>query len=302
MNTPKVETLEYHDIVYKLLFASLFRPLSPSESAELSESVFAVGIGHPVLVYDSEAHGPNCVIDGANRLRIAAKLNVDCPVKELEIDDETACQMAEDLNIARRQVAFDEALAVRQTRQQRQQRIKEALKKNPARSDNAIAEELNVSDKTVASIRAKLEATSEIPKLDVRTGKDNRQRKARSDSPKPKPPTGDTTTLPKPKPVKNCAYAQNPVPSNGTEDGEANEPEPPPARSASLKNRPKPPHERDPRGEFMRVSAEMLVLLDTPTIRAFLFASKQGEFSTHDFKQWLKAARDLLDGQKKGPT
>lgn len=192
MTAAKVGTIEYHGTVYALPFASLFRALTASEAAELCESAVVVGIGHPVLVYDSESQGPNCVIDGANRLRTATELNIDCPVKELYVDDETARRMAEDLNIARRHVTVGEARAVRQTRQERQQRIKEELKKNPVRSDNGIAEQLGVSDKTVGSVRRDLIACSEIPNTPTRTDASGRKQPAR----KPKVRAGSSCPTP----------------------------------------------------------------------------------------------------------
>src|SRR5690606_19840732 len=57
------------------------------------------------------------------------------------------------------------------------------LRRHPERADNRIAGEVGVDDKTVAAVRAELEATSEIPKLDYRVGKDGKVRQL----PKPKP-------------------------------------------------------------------------------------------------------------------
>jgi hypothetical protein len=50
------------------------------------------------------------------------------------------------------------------------------LKRDPSRSDVVIAKHVGASDKTVATVRAEMEATSEIPKLNARTGKDGRKR------------------------------------------------------------------------------------------------------------------------------
>ena len=54
----------------------------------------------PVFVYDSETYGANCVIDGANRLRIADEEDVVVAVEKLTLNDEEAGRRAEDLNIA----------------------------------------------------------------------------------------------------------------------------------------------------------------------------------------------------------
>jgi hypothetical protein len=65
------------------------------------------------------------------------------------------------------------------TREQKREVTKKLLRANPARSDNATAKLAMVSDKTVAAVRRELEATSEVPKLDKKTGADGKIRPAR---------------------------------------------------------------------------------------------------------------------------
>ena len=58
-------------------------------------------------------------------------------------------------------------------------RIADALRAAPERSDRQHARELAVSDKTVASVRAALVATAEVPQLARTVGADGRSRPAR---------------------------------------------------------------------------------------------------------------------------
>jgi hypothetical protein len=64
------------------------------------------------------------------------------------------------------------------SQEQKRELIEKLLKAKPAQSNNVTAKLAKVSDKTVARVRGKLEATSEIPKLDTRAGADGRTRPA----------------------------------------------------------------------------------------------------------------------------
>ena len=67
--------------------------------------------------------------------------------------------------------------------EQKRELAAKVLKATPEKSDSQIAKVAHVSDKTVTSVRSKLEATSEIPKLDKRKGADGKERK----QPAPRP-------------------------------------------------------------------------------------------------------------------
>ena len=86
------------------------------------------------------------------------------------------------------------------TREQRRGVIASLLKANPERSDNATAKIAKVSDKTVTSVRRKLAATSDLPKLDKTVGADGRARparKARAAAPPSEPiPAAETAAKP----------------------------------------------------------------------------------------------------------
>jgi hypothetical protein len=63
------------------------------------------------------------------------------------------------------------------TSDQKRELIAKVLKARPEQSNNAIAEQVKVDDKTVAKVRTELESTSEIPKLEKTIGKDGKARK-----------------------------------------------------------------------------------------------------------------------------
>jgi hypothetical protein len=134
------QTIRFGMREYRLPFAELFRDLTANEEAELRASIEAVGVGHPVFTYDSPEHGNDCVIDGANRLRIAGELDTDVRVEKLRVSDEVARRMAEDLNAARRQVTPQEA------KQARAKRIGKVVElRAEGKSLRAIADEVGVS-------------------------------------------------------------------------------------------------------------------------------------------------------------
>jgi hypothetical protein len=76
---------------------------------------------------------------------------------------------ADDLNLHRRHLS----------REQMRLFIERRLQRTPEQSNNKIAAELGVADKTVGAVRRQLESTSEIPKLDRTIGPDGKARTAR---------------------------------------------------------------------------------------------------------------------------
>lgn len=116
---PTLFDIVYENTRYLVPFANLFRPLNAREEAELRASIERVGVRMPVLIYASVEHGWDCVIDGANRLRIANESGAAIPIQRLDVTDDVARRTAEDLNIARRQVTPEEAHAARRERIER---------------------------------------------------------------------------------------------------------------------------------------------------------------------------------------
>lgn len=111
-----IAKITYRDKEYLIPFAPLFRELTDRERHELRASIQALGVLSSVFVYISATWRAPCVIDGANRLALGAELNIAVPMQQLPVADETARHMAEDLNIARRQVTPEEARVARAQR------------------------------------------------------------------------------------------------------------------------------------------------------------------------------------------
>lgn len=166
-------TLVIRGTEYRLPFAELFRALSETERAELAASIRALGVMSPVFVYNSPTWGPNCVIDGANRLREGAAAEIDVPVQRFAVSDETARRMAEDLNIARRQVTPEEARAARVKRVV-------AARVDQKQSLRAIAAREQVSEKQVRNDldKATAEGGTQLNPTDRVTGLDGKSRPA----------------------------------------------------------------------------------------------------------------------------
>lgn len=144
MDEQQYPTVTHGLKTFVLPFADLFRPLTCDEEAEARASYARVGIMSPVFVYDSERYGRDCVIDGANRLRIAQDMGLDLRVEKLRATDDVARTMAEDANIARRQVTPADARAAREKRIERV-----VAARAEGKSIRAIAAEVGTNPKQV---------------------------------------------------------------------------------------------------------------------------------------------------------
>ena len=113
-------------------------PLSIEQVTALREDIEARGIIVPIIV---DQHGR--VLDGHNRLALAAKLGIDCPREVRHVaDDEEAADLAVTLNCARRHL----------TRDQVRQVIVSEADRRPADSDRTIARRVGCSPSTVAAV------------------------------------------------------------------------------------------------------------------------------------------------------
>lgn len=176
-----VKTITADGVTYTCPFFDAMPPLAPDERADLAADIQANGITVPVVVTDD-----NEVIDGHNRLEIAAELGItDVPVTVLTgLFPEQKRERAEDLNLHRRHLDRDHMQAF----------ITGRLKADPARSNRAIAEAVNVDHKTVGRVRAELESTGEVPQLNRTRGRDG---KSRTTTRKPKAVAASTPTAPR---------------------------------------------------------------------------------------------------------
>lgn len=113
--------------------------LSPSEYRALRDNIKARGILVPIVV-DQRGN----VLDGNNRLAIAAELGIECPreVRNVQDDDE-AMDIAVELNCARRHLNQD----------QKRQLVAQEIQRRPGDSDRAIARRVGCSPTTVGTVR-----------------------------------------------------------------------------------------------------------------------------------------------------
>ena len=140
-------------------------PLSEADYAALKADIAERGIMVPIEVDEN-----GDVLDGHHRVTICEELGIPYPRFVREGMDEAAKRThARRLNIARRHLNSEQKRAL----------IADELRDNPGRTNREIARALGVDDKTVASVRAELEAVAEIPQQDARTGKDGKTYKAR---------------------------------------------------------------------------------------------------------------------------
>ena len=124
--------------------------------------------------------------DGRNRELGCLIAGVAPEYVVVEIEERAVPAFVRSANVHRRHLTADQKRAA----------IADALRANPEKSNNAIAAELKVSDKTVSARRSDMEATSEFPKLGATTGRDGRTRTAKpSRARKPKPVAADAIAV-----------------------------------------------------------------------------------------------------------
>ena len=108
------------------------------------------------------------ILDGHHRYRACCELGItEFPtIVRLGLDDAHKRAFARKSNALRRHL----------TRAQVRQLIADQLRDTPQWANNRIGWELGVDSKTVAGVRKRLEATSEIPKFDRLIGSDGKER------------------------------------------------------------------------------------------------------------------------------
>lgn len=158
-----MKTITFAGVTYCCPYYDAMPPLTSDERTDLWADIAANGVMCPVIVTDDME-----VIDGHNRLEIAAELNITA-VPMTVVSGLTSDQKrlrAEDLNLHRRHL----------TRERKREIIARRLKDNPTQSNREIADSAKADHKTVGAIRADLEATGEIPQLAATRGMDGRTR------------------------------------------------------------------------------------------------------------------------------
>jgi hypothetical protein len=173
---------------------NLLPMLSHEEFLELADDIGKSGLVHPVVVWRGSDDAPEQLIDGRNRLDALATLP-DGDVRIAEAlrrpihkgPDIDPYAYVVSVNIRRRHL----------TSEQKRDIIAKLLKLNPQRSDRAIAKNVGVDHKTVATERVKAEAGGEIPHVETRTDTKGRHQPAtKPRAPKPPPASANTIIRP----------------------------------------------------------------------------------------------------------
>jgi hypothetical protein len=176
--------------------ADLFPLLSSDELRELADDIDKNDLQEPVTLYRDPDLG-DCLLDGRNRLDALELLGdeifdypgkrkvfyrgkriLNCDFRRMDAPSFDPYAYVISKNIKRRHL----------TAEQKRDLIGKLLKAKPEASNVQIAKLAKADDKTVASVRADLESTSEIPRLAKTVGRDGKARPARL-TPKPKKPS-----------------------------------------------------------------------------------------------------------------
>lgn len=146
-------TVVVGDTTFHLPYADLLPPLGDNELDALRADIAERQAVIVPIVIDEARN----VIDGANRLRIAAQLGIrKVPVEiRVGLSDADKQQLAEDLNLHRRHLS----------REQLRLFVERRLKRTPEQSNRRIAAELGVDKNTVESFCSGLQATGQIAQL-----------------------------------------------------------------------------------------------------------------------------------------
>lgn len=165
------------------------RPLNEGHVESLAKSMREWGwLEHSTVVEDQ--HGR--ILAGRHRLEAAKRAGVDPPESRRVTtgSDDESLGYALDSNLlrgwsAKERAGLDDELRVgglttetvaeNLSNAAKRRLVEERLREDPARSDVLIAEGVT-TDKTVAEVRADLEATSEIPRVQTTVGRDGKWR------------------------------------------------------------------------------------------------------------------------------
>jgi hypothetical protein len=180
--------------------AELFPMMSEAELVELGEDIKRNGLQRPISVIFDDAG--MWVLDGRNRLDAIERGGFN-PI-DTDEPDRGFGPLDEDLGLPEHllpegihnycidHVISDDPWAYvisanlhrrHLTTEQKRDLIARVLKARPQSSNNSIANQIKVDDKTVAKVRRELEGRSEIPNVEVRTDTKGRQQPATKQPP-----------------------------------------------------------------------------------------------------------------------
>ena len=148
--------------------STMFPPLSEEDFGKLAADIKLNGLHQHIVRYQGK------ILDGNNRYRACELAGVKPTFADFTGIDVDARNYVISANIHRRHLS----------REDRAEIIAKLLKADPTQSNRSIAATAKVDDKTVGTVREKLEATAEIPQLETTTGADGKARKRKAKKPK----------------------------------------------------------------------------------------------------------------------
>jgi hypothetical protein len=163
--------------------ADIFPLLDGEAQVALAGDIRTNGLREPIVLHEGK------ILDGRNRYEACLLAEVAPRFVDYDGDDPRAFVIS--MNVHRRHL----------DQQQKRDLVEKLLRESPEHSDNRIADAVGVTDKTVTSVRDKLESTSEIPKLERTIGKDGKSRPAKRTPTKTRT-AKDTVKQPAPTPPK----------------------------------------------------------------------------------------------------
>jgi hypothetical protein len=167
--------------------AQLFPELPADELKALADDIKKNGQFQTILVFGGK------ILDGRNRLKACKLAGVEPRFERIALVD--PLDFVVSCNLHRRHL----------TPAQRREVIAAVLKQRPEKSNRHVAKQVKVDDKTVASVREKLEASAEIPQMEKRQDARGVERPSRNGPTKEQPADAPKTSKEYPKyPVSNA--------------------------------------------------------------------------------------------------
>lgn len=208
-------------------------PLPAYEQEALENSIRENGVLAPIIVDEN-----GNIIDGYHRAEIAKRLGKPIRKQLRKFPDDTARRTAAyELNTARRTLTQD----------QKRQLVAQSLASDPQLSDRQHARRCGVSPTTVGTVRANLEETGDVSKLDTRTDSSGREQPASKPTTHAEetPPGGPTDSTPGQtdrvtEALKNARNRTQPDTASTADTKQPAKPKPKPKPKPNPEPKPKP--------------------------------------------------------------
>jgi len=165
--------------------SAAFGDMPADEFAELVKDIKHNGLLSAIVYTGSSIDGE--ILDGWHRYRACIAAGVKPRFEPFDFVIEPAVEEAKRTMTQAEYVCAQNAHRRHLTQTQKREIVAALLKAEPEMSNRTIGSMAKVDDKTVGVVRAKLEATAEIPQLTKTTGRDGKARKVKTAKPAPKP-------------------------------------------------------------------------------------------------------------------